>query len=278
MHDTRNGSRYGVIKPSESRGDSNRAWAHSPGQIGAYVPFRPTRLDLVVIHMTEHHNGMLARRPPEQLALPLAYPQADRPVISGIGGPLKVKSSERNFARSRRSVTRTLGTSYTPDEFPRLGEEHGGAIWRRIIDQGVRFGLLNPQLGSEMGRLAFHGQITVVEAEAGSMVAEIYARYERSLGLRRSAARPSFTMNFDGPDFTEETEIDVLRARRARRHYDKLQKLIPSAKARAILEQLCVDDQPIGPIDLMDARILLRRLAVAFGILRRNKPLRESRA
>jgi hypothetical protein len=59
-------------------------------------------------------------------------------------------------------------------------------------------------------------------------------------------------------------------------HYDKLQKLIPSAKARAIFEQLCVDDQPIGPIDLMDARILLRRLAVAFGILRRNERLRAS--
>jgi hypothetical protein len=226
-------------------------------------------------YMTKHHNGMLACRPPEQLALPFAYSQADGSAISSIGGTLKAKSSERHFARSGRSRTRIQGTSYKLEEFPRLGEEHGGAIWRRIVDQGVRFGLLNPQLGSEVGRLAFHGQITFVEAEAASMVAEIYARHEQSLGLRRSAASPSFIVNFDGPDFTEETENDVLRARRARRHYNDLQQAIPSARARAILEQLCVDDQPIAPIDLIDARILLRKLAVQFGIVTTKAPRRR---
>jgi anti-sigma regulatory factor (Ser/Thr protein kinase) len=51
--------------------------------------------------------------------------------------------------------------------------QRGGALWHRIIDQGVKFGLVDPRLGSEVGRLAFYGQITEVEAEAASIVAEI---------------------------------------------------------------------------------------------------------
>jgi hypothetical protein len=96
------------------------------------------------------------------------------------------------------------------------------------------------------------------------------------VGLRRSAASSSFVMHFDVPDFTEETDDDVLSARCAKWHYNKLQKAIPSPRARAILEQLCVDDHPIGPIALMDARILLRRLAVVFGILARKEASRAS--
>jgi hypothetical protein len=150
---------------------------------------------------------------------------------------------------------------------PRPRNEHGGAMWRRIIDEGVRFGHVNPQLGSEVGRLAFHGQITVTEAAAASQIGEIYGRYERSQGLRRSVASPSYITGFDDRDFSEETPEDVLRAQHAKRHFDKLQMAIPTPKARAVLEQLCVDDQPIGPASLMDARVLLRKLAVTFGIV-----------
>ena len=119
-------------------------------------------------------------------------------------------------------------------------------MWRRIIDQGVRFGLVNPQLGSEIGRLAFHGRITVIEAEAASIVADVYARYEQSQGLRRSVASPSFMMHFEAPDFTEDTEDDVLRARRAKRHYDDLQKAIPSPRARAILNSCALTINQLG--------------------------------
>jgi hypothetical protein len=152
-------------------------------------------------------------------------------------------------------------------------DEPGGAMWRRIIDEGVRFGRVNPQLGSEVGRLAFHGQITIIEAAAASQVAEIYGRYERSQGLRRSAASPSYISRFDDRDFSEESPEEVLRARRAKLHFDKLQMAIPTPKARAVLEQLCVDDQPIGPVNLMDVRILLRRLAVMFRIMAKAEGL-----
>jgi hypothetical protein len=153
-------------------------------------------------------------------------------------------------------------TCITKPDRPRV--EYGGAMWRRIVDEGVRFGRVNPQLGSEVGRLVFHGQITPIEAAAASQVAEIYARYERSQGLRRSVASPSYIYGFDGGDFSEEDPDDVLTARRAKRHFDALQRAIPTPRARAVLEQLCVDDQPIGPSYLIDVRILLRRLAEIF--------------
>jgi hypothetical protein len=149
-------------------------------------------------------------------------------------------------------------------------DEHSGAMWRRIVDEGVRFGRVNPQLGSEVGRLFFHGQITDVEAAAASQVAEIYGRYERSQGLRRTVASPSYESGIDDCDFNEENPDDLLRARRAKRYFHELQRAIPSFTARAVLEQLCVDDHPIGPIDLMDARKLLRRLAVLFRISKQS--------
>jgi hypothetical protein len=146
-------------------------------------------------------------------------------------------------------------------------KEHGGALWRRIVDEGVKFGLVNPLLGSEVGRLLFHGQITEVEAAAAAQVAEIYARHEQAQGLRRSVASPSYMIGIDGADFDEEGAEHIRRARRAKREFDELQKAIPTSRARAVLEQLCVDDQPIGPTNLMDCRILLRRLAVKFRIV-----------
>jgi hypothetical protein len=196
----------------------------------------------------DRHRQRQSRLPQEQLALPLDC---------SLSGNLSPRSSERRSAKVR--------PMYSCD---RLGprDEHGGAMWRRIVDEGVRFGRVNPQLGSEVGRLLFHGQITGVEAAAASQVAEIYVRYERSQGLRRTPASPSYVNAIDECDFDGENPDDVLRARRAKRHFHKLQMAIPTPRARTVLEQLCVDDRPIGPIDLMDLRKLLRRLAVMFRI------------
>jgi hypothetical protein len=99
--------------------------------------------------------------------------------------------------RKRRKIAKA-GPRY-PTSNHRLYNEHGGALWRRIVDEGVRFGHLNPQLGSEVGRLCFNDAITSIEAAAASRVAEIYGRYERTQGMRRSAASPTY-MNVNPPD------------------------------------------------------------------------------
>ena len=128
----------------------------------------------------DRHRQRQSRLPPKQLALPLDYSP------SGHGYR---ELSERK--RTMLGGTRPAKAPMYPRD--RLGRnEHGGAMWRRIVDEGVRFGRVNPQLGSEVGRLLFHGQITAVEAAAASQVAEIYARYERSQGLRRTVASPSY--------------------------------------------------------------------------------------
>jgi hypothetical protein len=194
----------------------------------------------------DRHRQRQSRPRQEQLALPLDC---------SLSGNLSPRSSERRSAK--------VGPMCSCDRLG-PGDEQGGAMWRRIVDEGVRFGSVNPQLGSEVGRLLFHGQITNVEAAAASQVAEIYARYERSQGLRRTPASPSYVNGIDECDF--DGDDDVLRARRAKRHFHNLQISIPTPRARTVLEQLCVDDRPIGPIDLMDLRKLLRRLAIVFGI------------
>ena len=97
---------------------------------------------------------------PKQLALPFVFSQAMR---SAIRGP-----SRKTLGKSMRSSVELIAASHRPGNFHLVGHQYGGALWRRIIDQGVRFGPVNPQLGSEIGRLAFHGQITAVEAEAAS--------------------------------------------------------------------------------------------------------------
>ena len=200
----------------------------------------------------DRHRQRKSLPRPQQLALPLEY----SPRLSGCP-----QSSERELQMLGETKSGQAGPIY-PGGRLGLRDEYGGAMWRRIVDEGVRFGRVNPQLGSEVGRLLFHGQITEVEAAAASQIAEIYGRYERSQALRRTVASPSYVNEIDNFDFEEESLDDVLRVRRAKRHFHKLQIAIPTPRARAVLEQLCVDDQPIGPIDLMDARKLLRRLAV----------------
>ena len=55
-------------------------------------------------------------------------------------------------------------------------------------DGGLRLGL-DRRLGSEVGRLALHGELTENEATTAFLVAEIYGRYERGEGTRRTVRR-----------------------------------------------------------------------------------------
>src|SRR5258705_8561698 len=50
----------------------------------------------------------------------------------------------------------------------------------------------NPLLETQIGRLLFLEQVTLVEAQTAFRIAEIYGRYDRAIGRRRSAASPSY--------------------------------------------------------------------------------------
>jgi hypothetical protein len=55
---------------------------------------------------------------------------------------------------------------------------------------------LDPRLGTELGRLALHDELTSAEVSAGFRIAEIYQAFEHFHGRTRSAAGSSFLRQF----------------------------------------------------------------------------------
>lgn len=149
------------------------------------------------------------------------------------------------------------------------------ALWQRIKTEAMR-AAADPRLGTELGRLSLHGEITSAQASAGFRVAHIYGRFERFKGWRRSTRSPSYETGFGGDaEIAEELlghEIQAdleERIREAADAFNRLQEEIPvyPPGARALLEALCVEDRAVGPAHLDDIRAMLDRLAGYFGIV-----------
>src|SRR6201989_2409095 len=69
------------------------------------------------------------------------------------------------------------------------------ALWQRIKTNGQKI-VLDPRLGTELGRLALHDELTSAEVSAGFRIAEIYQTFEHFHGRTRSAAGSSFFRHF----------------------------------------------------------------------------------
>jgi hypothetical protein len=132
---------------------------------------------------------------------------------------------------------------------------------QRILSDAVKLGL-NPLIGTQLGRLGFTRALTPVEVATGFRIAEIYGRYERSIGRRRSVASPSYEMG-RGRDAGAPESADAREtAHDAARDFGTLQaelKLCPRG-VRMPLEELCVEDRACPPGWLPAVKI-------AFGIL-----------
>src|SRR5260370_42323850 len=72
------------------------------------------------------------------------------------------------------------------------------ALWQRIKTNGQKIGL-DPRLGTELGRLALHDELTSAEVSAGFPIAEIYQGFEFFHGRTRSAARASLFPRVGAP-------------------------------------------------------------------------------
>jgi hypothetical protein len=107
---------------------------------------------------------------------------------------------------------------------------------------------LDPRLGTELGRLALHDELTSIEVSAGFRIAEIYQAFEHFRGRTRSAAGSSFFRQFvadtEKPvEITRRRTDDYIdidreeREREAREDFDVLQYYIPAAQ-RDIVEQV----------------------------------------
>jgi hypothetical protein len=67
---------------------------------------------------------------------------------------------------------------------------------------------------THLGRMGATGELTDIEVTAGFKVAEVYGRFERSIGRRRTVASPSYEVGRGWDAGGEEDEIAVTRCPR----------------------------------------------------------------
>jgi hypothetical protein len=158
------------------------------------------------------------------------------------------------------------------------------ALWQRIKTHGQKIGL-DPRLGTELGRLALHDELTSAEVSAGFRIAEIYQAFEHFHGRTRSAAGSSFFRQFVA-DTEKPIEVNRRRTddyisidqeereREAREDFDVLQYYMPAAQ-RDIVEQVCVASQPINPVSIPVLKVALQYF---FEIFRDDKSYRSKRS
>jgi hypothetical protein len=158
------------------------------------------------------------------------------------------------------------------------------ALWQRIKTNGQKIGL-DPRLGTELGRLALHDELTSAEVSAGFRIAEIYGAFEFFHGRTRSAGGSSFFRQFvsdlEKPiEVTRRRTDDYIsidqeeREREAREGFDVLQYYMPAAQ-RDIVEQVCVASQPINPVSIPVLKMVLQYF---FEIFRDDKNYRSKRS
>ena len=159
------------------------------------------------------------------------------------------------------------------------------ALWQRIKTNGQKIGL-DPRLGTELGRLALHDELTSAEVSAGFRIGEIYKAFEQFHGRTRSAAGSSFFRQFVA-DTEKPIEVNRRRTddyisidqeereRDAREDFDILQFYMPAAQ-RDLVEQVCVASQPINPVSLPVLKMVLQYF---FEIFRdeKNYPSKRSK-
>jgi hypothetical protein len=158
------------------------------------------------------------------------------------------------------------------------------ALWQRIKTNGQKIGL-DPRLGTELGRLALHDELTSAEVSAGFRIAEIYGAFEHFHGRTRSAAGSSFFRQFVA-DTEKPVEIGRRRTddyvsldqeereREAREEFDILQFYMPKAQ-RDLVEQVCVASRPINPVSIPVLKMVLQYF---FEIFRDDKNYRSKRS
>jgi len=158
------------------------------------------------------------------------------------------------------------------------------ALWQRIKTNGQKIGV-DPRLGTELGRLALHDELSSAEVSAGFRIAEIYNSFYYFHRLTRSAAGSSFFRQFVA-DLEKPIEIsrratddylDIdreLREREAREDFDVLQYYMPAAQ-RDLIEEVCVASRPINPVSIPVLKMVLQYF---FEIFRDDKNYRSKRS
>jgi hypothetical protein len=191
---------------------------------------------------------------------------------------------------SRKPGPRALpGPRYDCGRRKPTGDPRGGQTWQFLKQHGERLGA-DPRLRTQIGRLAFEGQLTDTQVEAAFLCARVYGEFERFKRRRRSAASPSYLRSFGDPDGEEDPQnhaahplllpdgrprgLTVLERRcaRAQERWDKLQDCfaaVPPLAARRVreaIERVAVEDLAIATAELELVAPMLDYIAQRFGI------------
>jgi hypothetical protein len=171
---------------------------------------------------------------------------------------------------ARRGRPKKPGKRHPGGQLVQEPEGPSLAGWHRIREDAVKLGS-NPLIATELGRLGYTGALTSVEVATGFRIAEIYGRYDRSIGRRRSIASPSYELGRGRDTAAVESEEARERAHGAARAFGALQAEIALCPrhVKSPLEELCVEDRICPPGWLPAVRIALGMLADALGIRRR---------
>ena len=115
--------------------------------------------------------------------------------------------------------------------------------------------LLDPKLGTEVGRLSAAGILTHAQAATAWRVGEIYNKWHRLKRLRTSAKSPDFEQGFGSADLAEERMSDeqLERFEAAIKAADADWRLVDlflteiNREVRKAVLDLCVEDRAISP-------------------------------
>lgn len=129
----------------------------------------------------------------------------------------------------------------------------------------------NQVLETQVGRMLFLGELDLTQAQTAWRVAEIYGRYDRAMGRRRTAASPAYESGRGRDTGLAESDEEAERTRVAVRRFERLQDQLSDVctwprTARAALEELCVQDRAIPFEWFLEVKIALDRLAGPLGL------------
>jgi len=144
------------------------------------------------------------------------------------------------------------------------------------IRAGVERGYLDARLGSQVGRLLFHRELTPAEAAAAFRIGEIYGRFERNNGLPRSTRSPSYEMGNAGGGGQSLDAETIQRIAADAETWEALQDELKNYPSRLcnLIEALCVEDEAVSFLELPELRKVLRKLGDFFN---KGKPKKKKK-
>lgn len=158
------------------------------------------------------------------------------------------------------------------ERFPggKLKSETAPTLVYRMREHGKVLGL-DPRLGSVLGVMGVHRELSDAEIAAGFAIAEIYGRYEMLQGMpRRTIASPSYERGFGNKSANasnmdpDEIKRHKRAVKRATKQFDKLQNWL--GNQAELVERVCVLNERPGPANKGMLATVLHEVATRMGM------------